>query len=65
MPDIIANGISLHYESIGRVSDPPIVLVMGLAVQMILWPDDFCKMLANKGFRVIRFDNRDVGLSTQ
>lgn len=65
MPDVIANGISLHYESIGRVSDPPIVLVMGLAVQMILWPDDFCKMLANKGFRVIRFDNRDVGLSTQ
>ncbi len=65
MPDVIANGISLHYESIGRETDPPIMLVMGLAVQMILWPDDFCKMLADKGFRVIRFDNRDVGLSTQ
>ena len=64
MPDIIANGISLHYESIGRESDPPMVLVMGLAVQMIFWPDGFCRMLADRGFRVIRFDNRDVGLST-
>ncbi|MEI6738640.1 MAG: alpha/beta hydrolase, partial [Pseudomonadota bacterium] len=65
MPDISANGISLHYESIGCETDPPILLVMGLAVQMILWPDAFCRMLADKGFRVIRFDNRDVGLSTQ
>ncbi len=64
MPEIDANGIRLHYESIGRDSDPPIVLVMGLAVQMILWPDPFCKMLAERGFRVVRFDNRDVGLST-
>ncbi len=65
MPEIAANGLNLHYESIGRETDPPIVLVMGLAVQMILWPDGFCKMLADQGFRVIRFDNRDVGLSTQ
>jgi pimeloyl-ACP methyl ester carboxylesterase len=64
MPNIDANGISLHYESIGRDSDPPILLIMGLSVQMILWPDVFCEMLAAKGFRVIRFDNRDVGLST-
>ncbi len=64
MPEIDANGICLHYESIGRDSDPPIVLVMGLAVQMILWPDPFCKMLAERGFRVVRFDNRDVGLSS-
>ena len=64
MPNIDANGISLHYESLGNENDPPILLVMGLAVQMILWPDAFCQMLVEKGFRVIRFDNRDVGLST-
>ena len=64
MPDIAANGISLHYESLGNENDPPILLIMGLAVQMILWPDAFCQLLVDKGFRVIRFDNRDVGLST-
>ena len=64
MPDITANGISLHYESFGNNNDPPLLLIMGLAVQMILWPDAFCRMLVDKGFRVIRFDNRDVGLST-
>lgn len=65
MPDIQSNGISLHYESFGRETDPAIVLIMGLSVQMIMWHETFCEMLANKGFRVIRFDNRDVGLSTQ
>jgi pimeloyl-ACP methyl ester carboxylesterase len=64
VPDIAANGISLHYESLGNENDPPILLIMGLAAQMILWPDAFCQMLVEKGFRVIRFDNRDVGLST-
>ncbi|MEQ1517953.1 MAG: alpha/beta hydrolase [Usitatibacteraceae bacterium] len=64
MPDIAANGISLHYESLGNEGDPTILLIMGLAVQMIFWPDAFCKMLVDKGFRVIRFDNRDVGLSS-
>ena len=63
MPNIAANGISLHYESLGNENDPPILLIMGLAVQMILWPDAFCRLLVDKGFRVIRFDNRDVGLS--
>ena len=64
MPNIAANTISLHYESLGNENDPPILLIMGLAVQMILWPDSFCQLLVDKGFRVIRFDNRDVGLST-
>jgi len=64
MPNIDANGLSLHYESFGRETDPAVVLIMGLAVQMILWPDALCEMIAAKGFRVIRFDNRDVGLST-
>lgn len=64
MPDVKANGITLHYETFGKESDPPILLVMGLALQMIFWPDAFCKMLVDRGFRVIRFDNRDVGLSS-
>ena len=64
MPNIDANGLSLHYESLGNESDPPILLIMGLAAQMILWPDELCQALVSKGFRVIRFDNRDVGLST-
>jgi pimeloyl-ACP methyl ester carboxylesterase len=64
VPNIDANGISLHYESLGNENDPPLLLIMGLAVQMILWPDALCQMLVEKGFRVIRFDNRDVGLST-
>lgn len=64
MPDIACNGIQIHYETFGLESDPPIFLIMGLGVQMILWHDAFCAMLAAKGFRVIRFDNRDVGLST-
>ena len=51
MPDIAANGISLHYESLGNESDPPLLLIMGLAAQMILWPDAFCQLLVDKGFR--------------
>ena len=65
MPNIDANGISLHYQSMGREDDPTIMLVMGLGVQMILWPDAFCQMLVDRGFRVVRFDNRDAGMSTQ
>ena len=64
MPDVQANGLSLHYQSLGREEHPPIVLVMGLAMQMIVWPDALCDMLVASGFRVIRFDNRDVGLSS-
>jgi proline iminopeptidase len=65
MPNIDANGISLHYEARGNREHPAIVLVMGLGVQMILWPEPFCQMLVERGFYVVRFDNRDAGLSTQ
>lgn len=65
MPAIEANGLTLEYESLGDPAHPTILLVMGLAMQMILWPDAFCGMLVAKGFRVVRFDNRDAGLSTQ
>lgn len=60
-----ANGIRLCYETFGDRSAPPMVLIMGLAAQMIVWDDEFCRQLAARGFWVIRFDNRDIGLSTR
>jgi pimeloyl-ACP methyl ester carboxylesterase len=59
-----ANGIELEYETFGDESDPTLLLVMGLGAQLIAWNDEFCQRLADRGFFVIRFDNRDVGLST-
>jgi pimeloyl-ACP methyl ester carboxylesterase len=64
VPAIQADRLTLEYESFGNPADPVIVLVMGLGMQMIMWPEAFCEMLVAKGFRVVRFDNRDVGLST-
>jgi pimeloyl-ACP methyl ester carboxylesterase len=61
---IDTNSIQLNYDSFGYQSDPPILLIMGLATQMIYWDEGFCRMLAAQGFWVIRFDNRDVGKST-
>jgi pimeloyl-ACP methyl ester carboxylesterase len=60
---VTANGIKLAYEEFGEPSDPVILLIMGLGTQMIAWPESFCRDLADRGFRVIRFDNRDIGLS--
>lgn len=60
-----ANGIELTYDSFGDANAPPMVLIMGLASQMIAWDEEFCAALAVRGFRVIRFDNRDIGLSTR
>ncbi len=65
MPSVRSNGIDIEYDEFGAPGDPPMLLVMGLAMQMIGWPDPFCEKLAAHGFRVIRFDNRDVGLSTK
>lgn len=65
MPQIRANGIHLEYESFGDPGAPAILLIMGLAGQLIHWPDDFCQALVQAGYRVIRYDNRDVGLSTK
>jgi pimeloyl-ACP methyl ester carboxylesterase len=56
--------LDLAYETFGDAGDPPVLLVMGLATQMIGWPDDFCAGLAARGHFVVRFDNRDIGLST-
>ncbi len=60
-----AGDLELHYEDLGDVSDPPVLLVMGLGAQLVLWDDEFCQTLVDRGYRVIRFDNRDVGLSTK
>jgi pimeloyl-ACP methyl ester carboxylesterase len=61
---LAANGIELAYETFGDRSDPAVVLVMGLGTQMIAWPDSLCALLAAGGRFVVRYDNRDVGLST-
>ncbi len=58
------SGIDVAYERFGDASAPPVLLIMGLATQMLGWPDGFCEMLAARGLHVIRFDNRDIGLST-
>jgi len=60
-----ANGIDLCYDTFGDPKAQPIVLIMGLAAQMIAWDEAFCSQLAGRGFHVIRFDNRDIGLSTR
>jgi pimeloyl-ACP methyl ester carboxylesterase len=60
-----ANGIDLCYEMFGDPEAEPMMLIMGLGAQMIHWDDDFCRELAARGFRVIRFDNRDIGQSNQ
>jgi pimeloyl-ACP methyl ester carboxylesterase len=60
-----ANGIEIAYQEIGDPGGEPLLLVMGLATQMVAWEEPFCAMLAERGFRVIRFDNRDAGHSTK
>lgn len=62
---IDANGIQLAYDAFGNPSDPPIMLVMGLGMQLTAWDELFCEQLAMNGFWVVRFDNRDIGLSTK
>jgi pimeloyl-ACP methyl ester carboxylesterase len=57
--------LELCYETFGTATAPPMLLIMGLGSQMLLWDDRFCEQLASRGFRVIRFDNRDIGRSTQ
>jgi pimeloyl-ACP methyl ester carboxylesterase len=57
--------VELCYETFGDPGDPPVLLIMGLGTQMIAWNEDFCGQLAERGFHVIRYDNRDVGRSTR
>ena len=65
MPNIPANGIQLEYDTFGPDAGRPLVLIMGLGGQMLMWDEAFCEALAERGHRVVRFDNRDVGLSTK
>jgi pimeloyl-ACP methyl ester carboxylesterase len=60
----VGRGVTLCYETFGDPDDTPILLIMGLATQMIAWHEDFCEQLAERGFLVVRFDNRDIGRST-
>ena len=60
----VGQGVTLCYETFGDPADRPVLLVMGLATQMIAWHEDLCEALADRGFYVVRFDNRDTGRST-
>jgi len=64
MPNVRANGLTIEYEEFGDRRAAPLLLVMGLGAQMVLWPEEFCEQLAARGYHVIRFDNRDVGKSS-
>ncbi len=64
MARVKANGIEIEYETAGNRGDPALLLVMGLGAQLTIWPDAVFQGLAGRGFYVIRFDNRDTGLST-
>ena len=64
MPATTANGITLEYETFGDPAAPPVLLIMGFGCQLTLWDETFCADLARNGYFVIRYDNRDVGLST-
>ena len=63
MPQIKANGLSFEYDTFGDRKNPAILLIMGFSAQMTMWPVELCQGLADRGHYVIRFDNRDIGLS--
>ena len=65
MPKAKANGIEIEYESLGSEDDETILLIMGLGAQLTQWPRELCDELVTRGYRVVRFDNRDVGLSSR
>lgn len=63
MPTVIANGLNIEVETMGDPANPSVLLIMGLGMQLVAWPDPFCQAFVDAGFHVVRFDNRDVGLS--
>ena len=65
MPSLTANGLTIEYEDQGPRTGPPLLMIMGLGMQLVAWPQPLVDRLAEAGFRVIRFDNRDVGLSSK
>lgn len=64
MPRALSHGIELEYDTFGEPGRPALLLIMGLGMQMTAWRPEFCRALADRGFHVIRYDNRDSGLST-
>ena len=58
-------GVTLQYDTFGVSSDPPLLLIMGLGAQLTAWEEPFCQLLASGGYFVVRFDNRDTGLSSK
>ena len=65
MPKLTSNGLQLEVETLGDPAHPAMLLVMGLGMQLLAWPDEFCRRLVDAGYRVVRFDNRDIGLSSK
>jgi pimeloyl-ACP methyl ester carboxylesterase len=65
MPRARANGIEIEYETFGDQKESPLILINGLGAQLVSWPEEFCGKLAEAGHFVVRFDNRDVGLTTK
>jgi pimeloyl-ACP methyl ester carboxylesterase len=61
----VSGDLKLYYEDMGDLDDPPVLLIMGLGAQMLLWRTAFCEQLVGQGLRVIRYDNRDIGLSSK
>ena len=65
MPNVMANRIQIEYDTFGSPLSRPLLLIMGLSFQMVIWDEELCNQLAKQGLYVIRFDNRDVGLSSK
>ena len=65
MAQVDSNGIQIEYDTFGEPGSRPLLLIMGSAGQLNLWDEELCKKIAQQGHYVIRFDNRDVGLSTK
>jgi pimeloyl-ACP methyl ester carboxylesterase len=62
---VSGEGVEIFYEDLGDPAGPPVLLIMGVGAQLPMWPDGFCELLIERGFRVIRYDHRDIGLSTK
>ena len=65
MTQVEANSIQIEYETFGAKSSPAVLLIAGLGAQLLYWQEEFCIKLAEQGYFVIRFDNKDTGLSTK
>ncbi|MCP5092900.1 MAG: alpha/beta hydrolase, partial [Gammaproteobacteria bacterium] len=65
MAQLQVNGLEIEYDTFGATNADPLLLIMGLGTQMTAWSPEFCNALAGHGHYIVRFDNRDIGLSTK